>query len=130
MMVPARAKQAGGGSVCQKTFAPGVSFPDVRGGNRYCAPAPATGKAVQSFESCIGVCWQGDCVAGGHLWRWPLRTSGNYDDWTIDRWRIEPRLKALDLEMTDVEEKSPALWKDLTLAALIAILLWMAAAAF
>lgn len=57
-----------------------------------------------------------------------MRTNGNYDDWTIDRWRIEPRLKALDIEMADVDEKTPALWKDLMLAPFVAILLWIAAA--
>ena len=55
--------------------------------------------------------------------------TGNYDDWTIDRWRIEPRLRALDIELADAEEKAPALWKDLTLASFVAVLLWMVAAA-
>ena len=59
-----------------------------------------------------------------------MRTTGNYEDWTIDRWRIEPRLRALDLEMADTEEKAPALWKDMTLASLVAVLLWIVAAAY
>jgi hypothetical protein len=53
----------------------------------------------------------------------------NYDDWTIDRWRLEPRY-ALELDDSlGVVEKAPSLWKDLTLATVIALALWAAAAA-
>lgn len=49
------------------------------------------------------------------------------DEWTIERWRTEPRL--VGLEFNDVSsEPAPPLWKDLTLASAIALLLWGAAA--
>lgn len=49
------------------------------------------------------------------------------DDWTIERWKTEPRL--LGLEFTDASvDKAPPLWKDLTLASALAVLLWGAAA--
>lgn len=48
------------------------------------------------------------------------------DDWTIERWRTEPRL--VGLEFSDgIVEKALPLWKDLTLASAVAILLWVAA---
>ena len=53
--------------------------------------------------------------------------SRHYDDWTIESWRIEPRLKALDVDMADAEH-NPPLWKDLTLASIVALLLWGTAA--
>ena len=52
----------------------------------------------------------------------------DYDDWTIDRWRLEPRF-ALKLDDSLDVEKAPPLWKDLTLAAVVALVLWAAAAA-
>jgi hypothetical protein len=51
----------------------------------------------------------------------------NADDWTIERWRTEPRLVGLELSDAMVE-KAPPLWKDLTLASALAVLLWGAAA--
>jgi hypothetical protein len=49
------------------------------------------------------------------------------EDWTIDRWKTEPWL--VDLEFSDASvEKAPPLWKDLTLASVLAVLLWGAAA--
>jgi hypothetical protein len=49
------------------------------------------------------------------------------DEWTIERWKTEPRLGGL--EFTDASvEPAPPLWKDLTLASVIAVLLWGAAA--
>jgi len=52
----------------------------------------------------------------------------NHDDWTIDRWRLEPRFSPLDPDDASVEQ-APPLWKDLTLASVVALLLWVAAAA-
>ena len=49
------------------------------------------------------------------------------DDWTIERWRTEPRLVGLEFSDT-MREGTPPLWKDLTLATLIAVVLWAAAA--
>lgn len=49
------------------------------------------------------------------------------DDWTIERWKTEPRL--VGLEFTDGSvDQAPPLWKDLTVASAIAVLLWAAAA--
>ena len=53
--------------------------------------------------------------------------SRHYDDWTIESWRVEPRLRALDVDL-DESEQNPPLWKDLTLASVVALALWGAAA--
>lgn len=57
------------------------------------------------------------------------RTRAGYDEWTIDSWRLEPRLRALDLDESSASEQAPPLWKDLTLASVVALLLWVAAVA-
>lgn len=49
------------------------------------------------------------------------------DDWTIERWRTEPRLVGLEFSDT-ILESAPPLWKDLTVASVVAVLLWIAAA--
>lgn len=51
----------------------------------------------------------------------------HYDDWTIESWRIEPRLRPLDV-IDDETEATPPLWKDVTLASIVALLLWGTAA--
>ena len=51
----------------------------------------------------------------------------NYDEWTIDRWRLEPRLKGLDIDDPAGVEPAPPLWQDLALALVSALGLWMAA---
>ena len=56
-----------------------------------------------------------------------MRTS-NYDDLTIDRWRIEPRWRALDIDVHEDAEQNPPLWKDVTTASIVALALWMVAA--
>lgn len=56
-------------------------------------------------------------------------TTRNYDDWTIDRWRIEPQFPSLEIEDPPAPDQAPPLWKDLTLASLIAAGLWAIAAA-
>jgi hypothetical protein len=53
--------------------------------------------------------------------------SRHYDDWTIESWRIEPRLRALEVDI-DEPDQNPPLWKDLTLASVVAAALWGAAA--
>lgn len=55
--------------------------------------------------------------------------SHNYDDWTIERWRLEPRISGLELEDSQSAEQTPPLWKDLTLASVLALVLWLAAVA-
>lgn len=52
----------------------------------------------------------------------------HYDDWTIDRWRLEPRLHGLEIDDPPDSDVAPPLWKDLTLALAIAVVLWMTAA--
>jgi len=53
--------------------------------------------------------------------------SRHYDDWTIESWRIEPRLHPLDVELNEAEQ-NPPLWKDLALASAVALILWTVAA--
>ena len=49
------------------------------------------------------------------------------DEWTIDRWKTEPRIS--DVEYLDSTiEPAPPLWKDLTLASVVAAVIWLAAA--
>jgi hypothetical protein len=52
--------------------------------------------------------------------------SRHYDDWTVDSWRLDPRLRPLDADPSD-EVAAPPLWKDIILAACIALLLWITA---
>jgi hypothetical protein len=53
--------------------------------------------------------------------------SRHYDDWTVETWRTEPKLRAGETDM-DEAGANPPLWKDLTVSAVIAALLWGAAA--
>jgi len=52
----------------------------------------------------------------------------NYDEWTIDHWRLEPRLRPLEIDDPVEPEVTPPFWKDLTTAALVAAALWLTAA--
>jgi len=54
----------------------------------------------------------------------------HYDDWTIESWRIEPRVRPLDAAVNadNAGDMNPPLWKDLTLASVVAVLLWGAVA--
>lgn len=58
----------------------------------------------------------------------------NYDDWIVERWRTEPRGRALEFDgkaspdFSPVEQ-APPLWKDLACASVVALLLWFAAVA-
>ena len=54
-----------------------------------------------------------------------MRTQ-NFDNWTIDKWRTEPRLR-LQLDVED-HDGSPPLWKDIAYACLLAVLIWVVAA--
>jgi len=51
-------------------------------------------------------------------------TKSKAEEWTIERWKTEPRL--VGLELTEIDQ-APPLWKDLTLASAVAVLLWAAA---
>jgi hypothetical protein len=52
----------------------------------------------------------------------------HYDDWTVESWRIEPRLRPIDTDPQEADQ-NPPLWKDLTLASIVAVVLWGAAVA-
>jgi hypothetical protein len=54
-------------------------------------------------------------------------TTRKADDWTIERWKTETRLVMPEFSDISVEE-APPLWKDLTLASALAVLLWAVAA--
>ena len=48
----------------------------------------------------------------------------NSDDWTIDRWRPERRFDALEIDDPPDLDYAPTLWKDVTLALVVAVVLW------
>jgi hypothetical protein len=52
----------------------------------------------------------------------------NSDDWTIDSWRREPRLHGLQIDDPPESDAVPGFWKDLTLASIVAVVLWITAA--
>jgi len=52
----------------------------------------------------------------------------NVDDWTIDRWKTEPRWVGMEFSERPSVEPAPPLWKDLAVASALAVLLWAAAA--
>ena len=52
----------------------------------------------------------------------------NSDDWTIDRWRLERRFNAFEIDDPPCIEQVPTLWKDLTLVSAIAVVFWLTAA--
>ncbi len=60
-----------------------------------------------------------------------MRHTRDVDNWTISRWKVEPRIHVLDDGFDDTAslDEAPALWKDLTLASIVAVLLWLVAAA-
>jgi hypothetical protein len=62
-------------------------------------------------------------------------TPHNDDDWTIDRWKVEPKFLSLNmldgldvLDWPQTADQAPPLWKDLTLGLVVAIALWVVAA--
>ena len=73
--------------------------------------------------------WQSLCVESGIPGPEGPVDNPNHDDSTIERWRLEPRFSTLDFDDSFVVEQAPPLWKDLTLASVVALLLWLAAAA-
>jgi hypothetical protein len=56
-------------------------------------------------------------------------SAHEYDKWTISRWRLQPRIRGLEFEDLSSGEQAPPLWKDLTLASIVAVLIWAVAAA-
>jgi hypothetical protein len=59
----------------------------------------------------------------------PMPRTRDYDDWTIKRWRVDAPVHAVEFEDVPAIDQAPPLWKDLTLASIVAILLWVAAVA-
>jgi hypothetical protein len=55
-------------------------------------------------------------------------TTRNYNDWTPDRWKVETKLPWLDMDEPPATDQAPPLWKDLALASLVALALWVIAA--
>lgn len=53
----------------------------------------------------------------------------DFEDWTINRWRLEPRVRGLEFEDLSRGEPAPPLWKDLAMASVAAVLLWALVAA-
>ena len=60
-----------------------------------------------------------------------MAKTRDLDNWTISRWRVEPRVRVVDEAFDDLAglDDAPPLWKDLALASIVAVLLWAAAAA-
>jgi len=58
-----------------------------------------------------------------------MRTLRKTEDWTIERWRTEPRLVGLKFSES-IRESAPPLWKDLVLAAVVLAIALIAVAAF
>jgi hypothetical protein len=52
----------------------------------------------------------------------------NSDDWTIDHWRLEPHFSVFELEDPPERDQAPTLWKDLMMASVVALVLWVIAA--
>jgi len=123
-MVPAKKKQAGGGSVRQNGAPARVCFLHVRGVNPDCDERRAVANTHETAS--FGGEPRGRGIASSHAFgRLPLRSTTDYDDWTIDRWRLEPKLYGIRMPAAhETEETSPPLWKDVALASAVAILLW------
>jgi hypothetical protein len=58
-----------------------------------------------------------------------MRTLEKTDDWTIERWRTEPRLIGLQFSES-VRESPPPLWKDLVLGVIVLAIALLAVVAF
>lgn len=54
--------------------------------------------------------------------------SRSYGNWTIERWRLEPRISRLEFEDSASPDQVPLLWKDLTVASVLALVFWITAA--
>jgi hypothetical protein len=72
--------------------------------------------------------WQPSCVAAPGCEAEAAVTTRNYDEWTIARWKTDTKHPSLDLD-EPAGEVAPPLWKDVTLASIVALGLWAVAAA-
>ncbi len=54
-------------------------------------------------------------------------TTRNYDDWTIDRWKADATFPSLEFDDSSSVDVAPPLWKDLTLASIVALAFWVVA---
>lgn len=55
----------------------------------------------------------------------------DFDNRTISTWRVDRKIHLIDDGFDDVAsiDQAPPLWKDLTLASVVAVLLWAVATA-
>jgi len=53
--------------------------------------------------------------------------SRKTDEWTIEKWRMDARWGRLEFGDTLLDRGRP-LWRDLTVASVVAVVLWIAAA--
>ena len=56
-------------------------------------------------------------------------STRNYDEGIIERWRVEPPWGPFELDESSPVEEAPPLWKDLALASVAALVLWIVTAA-
>ena len=55
-------------------------------------------------------------------------TTRNYDGWTTDRLKVEPKFPWLDIDEPATTDQAPPLWMDLALASAVALALWVVVA--
>lgn len=83
-------------------------------------PAKSSGRLVSSTAADLRAA--GTCTLGGTV------SLPRYDEWTIEHWRLEPRLHGLEIDDPPESDTVPVFWKDVTLALAVAAVLWTAAA--
>jgi hypothetical protein len=95
-------------------------------------PASATlsrGNCWRNLGTVETAVWQNLCVDARIPGPEGPVENPNLNDRTTDRWRLDTRFDPLDLDDSSVIEQAPPLWKDLTLASVVALLLWVTAIA-
>jgi hypothetical protein len=50
-----------------------------------------------------------------------------YDKWTVDHWRLEPRLHGLEIDDPPESDTVPVFWKDVTVALAVVAVMWIVA---
>jgi hypothetical protein len=58
-----------------------------------------------------------------------MRTLRKADDWTVERWRTEPRLVGLEFSES-IRDAATPLWKDLAVVVIVLAVAVLAVAAF